>query len=53
MPACHSVVPSLVRSASALPTESPVNVSPDSVVSTPAPDAPSPRSWFQRIFPVW
>ena len=32
MAECQSVVPSLVRSASALPAESPVNVTPDAVV---------------------
>src|SRR5437870_5939903 len=52
MAACQSVAPSLVRRPSTLPAESPVNVNPESVVSTPAPDAPSPRSWLHRILPV-
>src|ERR1035438_935191 len=51
VPACHRVVPSLVSRARALPLESPVNVTPESVVNTPA-EAPSPISWRQRIFPV-
>ena len=42
-----------VRSASAFLAVSPVNVSPVAVVSTPAAPAPSPRSWLQRILPVW
>ena len=36
-PACQSVLPSLVRSASTLPCASPVKIRPESVVSTPAP----------------
>ena len=50
--ACHSVTPSAVRRAIRLPAMSPVNVTPDSVVSTPAAPAPSPISWFHLIAPV-
>ena len=39
-------------SASALLPESPVNVSPEAVVSTPALPAPPYRSWRQRTSPV-
>ena len=38
--------------ASTLPAASPVNVRPESVVSTPAPDPSGPNSWLHRIFPV-
>src|SRR5258708_1382890 len=53
MAECQSVAPSLVRSAITLRTESPVKVKPESVVRTPAAAPPPPRSWFQRIFPLW
>src|SRR5579863_1069922 len=51
VPACHRVLPSLVSSASTLPELSPVIVSPESVVMTPAPEPP-PSSWIQLILPV-
>src|SRR2546429_9434820 len=53
MAECQSVAPLLVRSAITLRTASPVKVKPESVVRTPAAAPPPPRSWFQRIFPVW
>jgi len=46
------VAPSLVRSAKAFLMESPVNGTPDPIVSTPAAEGPSPKSWFQRMAPV-
>src|SRR5205823_4365483 len=51
-PACQSVLPSLVRSASTLPCASPVKIRPEPVVSTPAPAPLGPSSWLHLILPV-
>src|SRR5580698_1900658 len=44
VPECQSVLPVPVSKAKMFPSASPVNVSPESVVNTPAPAPPGPNS---------
>src|SRR5262245_44377832 len=53
IPECQSVLPSLVRSAMTLLAESPENVTPVAVVSTPADGSPPLRSCSHLTLPVW
>ena len=49
VPACHRVLPFPVSSAMTFPYASPVNVKPESVVSTPAPEpVPDPSRYAGR-----